>query len=175
MKVALKKMEKKKENGFTIRTATMDDLDSIAAVEAECFPAAEAATKEEFEQRLSHYGDHFWLMFEDDKLIAFVDGMVTDQEDLTDEMYENASMHQENGAWQMIFGVNTLPAYRNHGYAGELLKRAIADAKDQRRKGLVLTCKDRLVHYYAKFGFENEGVSESVHGNIVWNQMRLKF
>ena len=60
-------------------------------------------------------------------------------------------------------------------YAGELLKRAIADAKDQGRKGLVLTCKDRLVHYYAKFGFENEGVSESVHGNIVWNQMRLKF
>ena len=110
-------------------------------MEKECFPAAEAATKEEFEQRLSHYADHFWLMFEDDKLIAFVDGMVTDQEDLTDEMYENASLHQENGAWQMIFGVNTLPAYRNHGYAGELLKRAIADAKDQGRKGLVLTCK----------------------------------
>ena len=38
-------MEEKKENGFTIRTATMDDLDSIAAVEAECFPAAEAATR----------------------------------------------------------------------------------------------------------------------------------
>ena len=63
-------------------------------------------------------------MFEDDTLIAFVDGMVTDQADLTDEMYENASMHQEDGAWQMIFGVNTLPAYRNHGYAGELLKRS---------------------------------------------------
>ena len=75
----------------------------------------------------------------------------------------------------MIFGVNTLPAYRNHGYAGELLKRAIADAKDQGRKGLVLTCKDRLVHYYAKFGFENEGVSESTHGDVVWNKMRLTF
>ena len=148
---------------MNIRTATLQDIDQIAAVEKECFPAAEAATKEEFEQRLSHYADHFWLMFEDDTLIAFVDGMVTDQADLTDEMYENASMHHEDGAWQMIFGVNTLPAYRNHGYAGELLKRAIADAKDQGRKGLVLTCKDRLVHYYAKFGFENEGVSESVH------------
>ena len=31
-----------------IRTATMDDLNEIANVEAECFPAAEAATKEEF-------------------------------------------------------------------------------------------------------------------------------
>lgn len=160
---------------MNIRTAILQDIDQIASVEKECFPAAEAATKEEFAKRLEHYADHFWLMFEDDTLIAFVDGMVTDQDDLTDEMYENASMHNENGAWQMIFGVNTLPAYRNHGYAGELLKRAIADAKDQGRKGLVLTCKDRLVHYYAKFGFVNEGVSESVHGNVVWNQMRLTF
>lgn len=160
---------------MNIRTATLQDIDQIAAVEKECFPEAEAATEEEFAKRLEQYADHFWLMFEDDTLIAFVDGMVTDQDDLTDEMYENASMHQEDGAWQMIFGVNTLPAYRNRGYAGELLNRAIEDARTQGRKGLVLTCKDRLVHYYAKFGFVNEGVSESVHGNVVWNQMRLTF
>ena len=41
-------------------------------------------------------------MFDEGKLIAFVDGFVTDEADLTDEMYENASMHNENGAWQMI-------------------------------------------------------------------------
>ena len=160
---------------MNIRTATLQDIDQIAAVEKECFPAAEAATKEEFEQRLSHYADHFWLMFEDDTLIAFVDGMVTDQEDLTDEMYEKADLHEEQGDWQMIFGVNTVPAYRRRGLAEQLLKRAIADAKAQGRKGLVLTCKDKLIHYYAKFGFENEGVSESTHGDVVWNQMRLTF
>ena len=75
----------------------------------------------------------------------------------------------------MIFGVNTIPSCRCQGYAGQLLRRAIADAKAQGRKGLVLTCKDALVPYYAKFGFVNEGVSESVHGNVVWNQMRLRF
>ena len=52
-----------------IRTATMNDLDAVAAVEAECFPVAEAATKEEFAERIKYYGDHFWLMFEGDKLI----------------------------------------------------------------------------------------------------------
>mgnify|MGYP004474989943 CR=1 FL=1 len=92
-----------------------------------------------------------------------------------DQLYEKAEMHDEKGEWQMIFGVNTLPSYRKHGYAGELIKRAIADAKEQGRKGLVLTCKDRLISYYARFGFKNEGVSESVHGNVVWNQMRLTF
>lgn len=176
MKVALKKMEEKKENGFTIRTATMDDLDSIAAVEAECFPAAEAAAREEFADRIRVYGSHFWLLYEGDRLVSFVDGFVTDKEDLTDEMYEKADMHRENGAWQMIFGVNTIQAYRRRGLAGLLLKRAIADAREQGRKGLVLTCKDHLVSYYAGFGFENEGISDkSTHGNAAWNQLRLRF
>ena len=158
-----------------IRTAVMSDLDAVASVEAECFPPAEAATKEEFAERLRYYGDYFWLMFEDDKLIAFVDGFVTDEKDLTDEMYEKASMHNENGAWQMIFGVDTIPEYRCRGCAAALLNHVIGEAKAQGRKGLVLTCKDKLVHYYAKFGFVSEGVSGSTHGNVVWYQMRLRF
>ena len=39
-------------------------------------------------------------MFEGDKLIAFLDGFVTDEPDLTDEMYAKASMHDENGEWR---------------------------------------------------------------------------
>ena len=159
-----------------IRTAELSDLDAIARVEAECFPQAEAATREDFEKRLAAYRNHFWLLFDGERLVSFVDGMVTDQEDLTDDLYENAQKHDETGAWQMIFGVNTLPEYRQHGYAGELLRRAIDDARKQGRKGLVLTCKERLIHYYARFGFVDEGVSEkSTHGNVVWHQMRLTF
>ena len=161
---------------MVIKYATEQDITAIAAVEAECFPAAEAATEKAFVERVKYYGNHFWLLYDDEKLIAFVDGFVTDEQDLTDEMYENAAMHNENGAWQMIFGVNTLPDYRKHGYAGELIRHAIDDAKLQGRKGLVLTCKERLIPYYAKFGFKDEGVSDkSTHGNVVWHQMRLSF
>ncbi len=159
-----------------IRTATMNDLQEIASVEAECFPASEASTIEEFSDRIRYYGNHFWLMSDREKLIAFVDGFVTNEPDLTDEMYEKASMHDENGAWQMIFGVNTIPSYRRHGFAGQLIQCAIDTARAQGRKGLVLTCKDRLIPYYAKFGFQNEGVSDkSTHGNVIWYQMRLTF
>lgn len=161
---------------MNIRYATMADLDDIASVESVCFPVLEAATKEEFEQRIKYFGNHFWLMFDEGKLIAFVDGFVTDESDLTDDMYENASMHNENGAWQMIFGVNTLPEYRRCGYAKELIKKAILDAGKQNRKGLVLTCKESLVPYYSRFGFVDEGITDkSTHGNVLWHQMRLDF
>lgn len=159
-----------------IRIAQMDDVDAVAAVEKECFPPAEAATREEFAERILHYGNHFWLMFDGDKLAAFVDGFVTDAPDLTDEMYERADMHNEAGAWQMIFGVNTMPEYRRRGLAGELIRCAIDNAGEAGRKGLVLTCKDELVHYYAGFGFKDEGITDkSTHGNVVWHQMRLEF
>lgn len=158
-----------------IRTAKMSDVEQIAAVESACFPPAEAATRAEFEQRVRVYGEHFWLMFDGERLVSFVDGFVTNERDLSDEMYENAAMHDEAGQWQMIFGVNTLPEYRRRGLAEQLLRRAVSDARQQGRSGLVLTCKDKLVHYYARLGFVSEGISDkSVHGGATWYQMRLE-
>ena len=158
-----------------IRTAALTDIDAIAQVEAECFPLAEAATREQFAGRLAHYASHFWLMFDAEKLIAFVDGLVTDEDTLTDYMYSHPELHNEAGKWQMIFGVNTIPKYRCRGFASELMRRVIQDSREQGRLGLVLTCKAELVHWYAGLGFVNEGVSESVHGGAVWYQMRLRF
>lgn len=160
---------------MNIRTASLQDLDAIAAVEAVCFPPAEAADKDSLRRRLTVYPDHFWLLWEGNTLVGFVNGMVTQDPDLKDEMYNNADLHEETGPWQMIFGVDTIPAYRRQGCAALLLNRIISDAKAQGRKGLVLTCKEPLIHYYAKFGFVNEGISQSVHGNVQWYQMRLTF
>ena len=154
----------------------MADLAAVAAVEGACFPAAEAATEKDFAARLAVYPNHFWLLEEDDgTLVSFVNGLVTDEPLLRDEMYADASLHNEHGVWQMVFGVNTLPQYRRRGLAGQVLERVIADARAQGRKGCVLTCKDKLIHYYEKFGFQNEGVSASTHGGVVWYDMRLTF
>ena len=159
-----------------IRTGNIKDLEDISNIENECFPATEAATKEEFKERLKYYANHFLLLFEEDKLIAFIDGFVTDEKDLTDDMYKFANLHNENGKWQMIFGLNTLPKYRQNGYAGQLVKSMIKSAKEQNRLGVVLTCKKALVNYYSKFGFINEGITDkSTHGGVEWYQMRLMF
>ena len=152
---------------MNIRKAKMEDLDEITAIEAECFPASEAATRKSFEGRLAVYPDYFWILEEkgkdgNKKIMSFVNGMATDSPN-------------EKGNWQMIFGVNTLPEYRRRGYAEKLINELIFEAKSNGRKGVVLTCKDKLVPYYSKFGFESEGVSESNHGGAVWYEMRLSF
>lgn len=158
-----------------IRTATPADLPAIAALEALCFPPAEAASPAVLANRLAVFPQSFWLLLDGERLVGMVEGMATHTPDLADEMYADATLHRPDGPWQMIFGVDTHPDYRRQGWAGRLLERAIADTRARGKQGLVLTCKEALVHYYAKFGFVSEGVSASTHGGVVWYQMRLRF
>lgn len=41
------------------------------------------------------------------------------------------------------------------------------------RKGANLTCKEKLIHYYSKLGFESKGVSKSKYGGSEWYDMIL--
>ena len=101
-----------------IRTASLADAAALAAVEAACFPPAEAATAAEITDRLAYYADHFWILEEDDgTVVSFVDGMTTDEPTLRDEMYENAALHDKDGL--------SLPGLRRSG----------AGAGDCRRPG----------------------------------------
>ena len=90
-------------------------------------------------------------------------------------MFEDSSLHNPNGAYQSIFGLDVIPEKRKNGIAAELMNHIIEDARKKGRKGLILTCKDRLIHYYEKFGYKNLGVSKSVHGGAVWYDMLLEF
>lgn len=158
-----------------IRLATMADLEEITAVEALCFPPAEAADRDAFQKRLEIFPNHFWLLEDAGKIISIINGMATDIPVLEDEMFADATMHKEDGAWQMIFGVETIPEYRGRGCAAKLMERVIEDTKLAGRKGLMLTCKEALIPFYEQFGYVNEGVSMSKHGGAVWYDMRLSF
>ena len=158
-----------------ITHATMNDLNAIALLEKACFPPLEAAPMESFQKRIAVFPNHFWLLYEGEKLISCVNGFVSNEEVLTDEMFEKADMHDENGAWQMVFGVLTHPDYQMKGYASRVMKKMIDDSREQNRKGVILTCKPALIPFYARFCFIDEGVSVSEHGGALWHQMRLTF
>ena len=92
-----------KDMDILIRKATTADLDLVTHIESTCFPPAEAASREAFKERLDHYAGQFLIAFDGNTPIGFIDGFVTDDEILIDEMFADASMHNPDGAWQMIF------------------------------------------------------------------------
>ena len=158
-----------------IRKATMADLEAIATIEAACFPPAEAASKDSFATRLAVFADYFWLVEEQGILVGFINGAVINEPTIDDKCYANAHCHQEDGAYQTVFGINTLPQYRKQGIGEAMLHAIIDDARAQGRKGCILTCKDYILQYYEKFGFRSRGVSQSSHGGAIWNDMILEF
>ena len=159
-----------------IRKAKPEDIDMIAAVEAACFPEAEAASRERLAGRIERYPEGFWLGLDDfHQLICYAGGPVTEEKDLTDQMYADPSCHREDGGWQMIFSVCTLPDHRRQGLGSWILNRAIREARSKDRKGVVLTCKEEMIPFYERFGFMNEGLSDSAHGGAQWYQLRLVF
>lgn len=156
-----------------IRKANVSDLDSIINIEQICFPPAEAANEDSFRDRFEVFGDNFIVAIKDKRVIGFINGAITDKEELPDELYHDANLHKSNGDYQTVFGLDVLPEYRKHGIGAMLINALIELSKERKKIGIVLTCKNEKIHYYEKFGFVNRGVSKSSHGGALWNDMTL--
>lgn len=160
---------------MNIRLATKEDLNEIIKIESICFPEAEAAKESDFQKRFDAFKENFIIAEDNGKIIGFINGCTTDLPKLPDELYHNVQLHKKHGDYQTIFGLNVLPDYRRNGVAAQLMNYFIELSKERRKKGMVLTCKNHLIHYYEKFGFKHQGVSASEHGGAVWNDMVLIF
>ena len=160
---------------FEIVRAQKADLDELAAVEAVCFPPAEAATRESFAARLDVFGDWFFVAKDaDGAVIGMIDGMATDEDTIADEMFEDASLHKPNGRVQTVFGLDVLPAWRKRGVAGALMQAFTDAAREAGRRKVTLTCKAHLIGMYGHFGFTLIGKARSVHGGAEWFDMDLR-
>lgn len=160
---------------IVIRPVRSEDLEAVTAVEATCFPAAEAASRASIEKRIQTFPERFFVAELSGEIIGFVNGATVDSRVIYDELFEKASLHKPEGAYQAIFGLDVVPEYRSRGIAAKLLNHMIETALKGGQKGLILTCKAHLTQYYEKFGFVNLGLSESTHGGAAWYDMVLDF
>lgn len=159
---------------YQIRTVKETDLDEVSRVEEVCFPKAEAATRESFLERIHAFPESFFVAEEESgKLIGFINGAMTSSDRIYDEMFENAALHETDGEFQSIFGLDVVPEYRRQGIAAALMHHMIQETKKRGKRGLILTCKEHLIPYYETFGYHSLGISGSVHGGAVWYDMIL--
>lgn len=169
----------KKKYLINLRLANEFDVEHIINIEQICFPPAEAAKPDEIKARFAVFKENFLVAEAKEqnnkenktKIIGFINGSSTDKPELPDELYHDTSLHKPNGNYQTVFGLDVLPEFRNRGIAGKLITYLIDLSKQRGKKGIVLTCKDKLIHYYEKFGFILEGKSSSIHGGASWNKM----
>ena len=160
---------------IVIRQAALADLDAVTELERQCFPAAEAASRNAFAYRLHSFPECFWFAEASGQIVSMINGMTTESRDLTDEIYEDTALYSAGGAWLMLFGVATNPVYQKQGLSSQLMNHVIEEMKRKGKCGIVLTCKKDLLPFYQRFGFVSEGISNSLHGGAVWYQMRLDF
>lgn len=163
---------------LSITTATDEDLSTLAQIEQICFPVKESASLSTIKSRFAVFPNQFLVAKiykdEDTEIVGFINGMITDSLTINDEMYVNAKIHQPNGKYQTIFGLDVLPSYQHLGIATKLMNKFIEKAKNEQRLGVILTCKYQLIPFYKQFGFENLGISQSTHGGAIWYDMLFK-
>ena len=166
-----------KVNDLRIRRAVPADLEGVTMVEAAAFPAAEAASGDSFRWRLEHLGDSFFVAELPDeqgiyRIIGLIDARPTYDERLTDELFENGGVVA--GENQAIMGRAVLPEYQAMGVGSRLMGDFINEMKSSGYRHILLTCKEEKITYYERFGYENLGVSASVHGGARWYDMIRK-
>lgn len=157
---------------FELRNVTPEDLEAVTALEAVCFPPAEAATREAFAYRIAAFPERFFVAEQDGRLIGLINGCASSLDTIVDRLFEPQG-HEPEGKNQMIFGLAVHPDCRRQGVAAALMNHMIAFARAQQMEQVILTCKEEKIPYYSRFGFRNRGVSQSTHGGAVWYDMTL--
>ncbi|WP_319402457.1 GNAT family N-acetyltransferase [uncultured Anaeromusa sp.] len=158
---------------IAIRNACAQDAAAVAAIEALCFPAAEAASAATIAARIAAFPAYFFVAEENGALIGFVNGCVTNSPIIEDELFQDPSRHIPSGTHAAIFGLDVVPKRRRQGVAAQLMRHFISEAQRQGQRHVILTCKKHLIRYYETFGYANNGLSQSIHGGAEWYDMTL--
>ena len=157
-------------DAFRFRPIRPDEAEQAIRIETICFPPHEACKREHMIPRIAA-AKEFFLVAEDRRngeIAGFINGIATNERAFRDDFFTDAETHDPLGSNIMILGLDVLPEYRGKGLARELVK---CYRNRFRGRRLVLTCLERLVPMYIKFGFRDLGESASVWGGEKWHEM----
>lgn len=159
--------------GLTVRPARTEDLDRCADIEAACFPPEQAASRETIRGRIAAWPETFLVGEQAGEIVGYAMGPVIAAPVITDEMFADPGCGWFHNPYQSVFSLAVHPDFQGLGYGRILLDAMIEQARRYGRQAVVLTCREEKLAYYESFGFENRGVSKSVHGGVVWYDMVL--
>ena len=140
-----------------IRRVTMDDLEEVVNLESAAFKMTKEQTKNDMMGRIENYPDTFLVAQEDGKVIGHIFGPTFNKRYIEDELYFENHPNQKDDRYQMVLSLAVLPEYRKQGVATKLIEAMTQEARKQNRQAISLTCLPKLIKFYEKRGFHNEG------------------
>lgn len=154
--------------------ANREEIYDVFRVEVQSYPPNVAATLEAFIQRHEKFPHFFYVAEYEKQLIGVINGVRTEQEDLTDETLKMVSNETVTGPYFCILTVAVDSTFRGRGIGQKLVKALIKQAEQLHISAILLMCEKSLIPFYSKLGFVYKQPSSSNHGNINWHEMKLK-
>ena len=158
---------------FEIRNVVESDLDRCFEIEKVSYEGNEVATREKIRKRIREYPQGFIVMELNGMVIGFINCGATDKVDLADEEFKDLVGHDSNGKHVVIFSVVVHNDFQGNGFAGKLLTEFIYRITKMQKESIHLICRDNLIDFYKKYGFEYIRKSNSTHGGLHWHEMVL--
>ena len=138
-----------------IRTATLDDLPAIAALEKIIEDPRVAASFEVLSGRLRLFPEGFFAAISEQRVVGYLESIRWDGpafEKFADiKQYER--MHLPLGSVLYIAFLAVDPEYRKHGIASRLMQAAESMAAALSLQSIQLVALPKLVDFYGKMGF----------------------
>jgi ribosomal protein S18 acetylase RimI-like enzyme len=156
-----------------IRIAEVKDLNKVNVIEQSSFPVEEAGSMDKFEYRLANFPKWFVVAEIEGNVAGAVIGRPMSHRLITDEYYENEKVPE--GDALAIISVATDGKYRRRGIAEAMMKHILEEAKKSGFATSSLCCKEHLIDYYSRLGYELIGPSKSEHGGAKWYDMEIVF
>lgn len=160
---------------YEFRNIQLEEIAQAVEIERICFPPNEACSYEHMAARIKKASDLFLVAVDKKtrKLAGFLNGLATNQVNLTDDFFTDAQVHNPDGKHIMLLGLDVLPQHRGQGLARALVKEYLHREKEKNRKLVVLTCVEEKVKMYEKFGFRDHGIGVSKWGGEQWHEMSV--
>ena len=141
-----------------------------------CMPPGEGCTREEILDRVYAAPEFFLLAVEKEtgKIAGYVNGVATNESVIRDEFFsKGGKLHDPDGSTIMLVSLVVMPQYRGLGLGREIMRVYAEREKAKGRKRMILTCVEKNIKMYEKFGYRLLGVSNSVYGGAVWYDMDI--
>lgn len=103
---------------YEFRDIRRDEIEQAVRIEAICFPPNEACTYEHMAPRIENAPDLFLVAVDrkTGKMAAFLNGLATNREHLTDDFFTDADQHDPDGTNIMLLGLDVLPEHQHQDW-----------------------------------------------------------